>query len=182
MVNKRLLTLAKIDTEGVSGFTKNALAVANSRRQEDGKYRGIDKTVRTKRQIVNSKGQDIYQQTAIKTAISRYGCYLGLEGKTDFEKYKYQVGKFTKQQPIHTLANHQLRGGYESSTNPWHLDHKFSIVYGFKNNIPAYIIGHISNLEMIPARKNNSKGSKCSVSKEALFEGFFSSLSTKCLD
>jgi FMN phosphatase YigB (HAD superfamily) len=64
------------------------------RRQEDGKYRGIDKTVRTKRQIVNSKGQDIYQQTAIKTAISRYGCYLGLEGKTDFEKYKYQVGKF----------------------------------------------------------------------------------------
>lgn len=179
---KRLKTLANIDESGISGFTKNALAVAKSRRLPDGTYKGIEKTKNTKRSIKDNNGNDIYIQTAVKTAITRFGYYSGLEGKTDFERYRYQVYKITNKQPLKSLANYSKRGGYDSHEDPYHLDHKYSIVFGFKNNIPAYIIGHISNLEFIPARKNNSKGSGCSITKEALFESFFSSPSTKCLD
>lgn len=37
------------------------------------------------------------------------------------------------------------------------IDHKISISYGFKNNIPAKHIAHISNLRYIPSVENQSK-------------------------
>jgi hypothetical protein len=51
----------------------------------------------------------------------------------------------------------------------YHLDHKFSIVEGFKENIPPYIIGSSCNLEIIPGRLNEQKGINCSITKEELF-------------
>jgi len=41
--------------------------------------------------------------------------------------------------------------------NQNHIDHKISICYGFLNNIPAYVIGSIYNLEIINYKINCSK-------------------------
>lgn len=41
------------------------------------------------------------------------------------------------------------------------IDHKVSIDFGFKNNIPPDVIAHVSNLRFIPSRENNDKGTKC---------------------
>jgi len=41
------------------------------------------------------------------------------------------------------------------------IDHKISLDYGFKNNIPAEVIAHVSNLHFIPACENKEKGTKC---------------------
>jgi len=169
---KRKDTLSKIDEYGNSGFKKNALAVANARRLPDGSYKGIIKTVKTKREIKDIKGHDIFMQAAIKTAASRFGIYAGLAGKTEFEIYRYHVNKITNKQPLHLLPNNEKRAGYGKSEDPYQLDHKFSTIQGFLNNIPPFIIGHISNLEMLPAKTNNSKGSNCSISKEELFMQF----------
>jgi hypothetical protein len=61
----------------------------------------------------------------------------------------------TKLQPLETLENFDKRGfrGY-------HVDHKVSVWYGFKNNIHPASIAHISNLQMVPYQKNLNKGHK----------------------
>jgi len=40
------------------------------------------------------------------------------------------------------------------------------------NHIPAKIIGHWSNLEMLPSQLNGSKWSNCSITEEQLFENY----------
>lgn len=49
----------------------------------------------------------------------------------------------------------------------------FSVLEGFKNNIPPYIISDKCNLEIIPRYDNLSKGCDCSITKEELMNKFF---------
>ena len=60
----------------------------------------------------------------------------------------------------------------------YHLDHKFSIVEGFKQNIPPYIIGHINNLEMLIGRNNLVKNRKCSIDKDVLIDSILGNSET----
>ena len=50
------------------------------------------------------------------------------------------------------------------------LDHKYSIFYGFYNDVPPKIIGSIYNLEYLPKSKNCSKQTKCSIDLKTLNE------------
>jgi transposase-like protein len=79
-----------------------------------------------------------------------------------FKKYKLDVMKITRQQPINDLLHYNKRGN-SGVTGAYHLDHKFSIIEGFKNNIPVKIIGNIKNLEFIPWEENIKKRTKCSI-------------------
>ena len=49
------------------------------------------------------------------------------------------------------------------------LDHIFSISEGYKNKIPAEIIGHSSNLQIIKGDDNLKKREKCNKTKNALY-------------
>lgn len=64
-------------------------------------------------------------------------------------------------------ADGKLRG------NDYHLDHIFSISEGFRQNIPAYIIGHWTNLRLLDAKSNHQKRDRCDKTVEQLFEDFF---------
>jgi DNA-binding CsgD family transcriptional regulator len=90
-----------------------------------------------------------------------------LEKSNEFTKYKRKVISVTKKQPIHNLKNFNRRGVSGVDGN-YHLDHKFSIVEGFKHNISPEIIGHVKNLEFIPWMENVKKRTKCSINKEDL--------------
>ena len=74
---------------------------------------------------------------------------------------------YNKKQPIHLLENYEKRGngGVEGK---YHLDHKYSIIEGFKNNIEPEIIGNIKNLEFISWQENIKKRTKCSITIEEL--------------
>ena len=61
------------------------------------------------------------------------------------------------------------------------LDHIYSIHQGFQDSIPPYIIGHWTNLRVIPLSKNSSKGSECHKSKEQLFDDYFTNQSDSVL-
>ncbi len=52
------------------------------------------------------------------------------------------------------------------------LDHKFSKNQGFLNNIDPKIIGHYTNLELIPRHSNRKKYNKCSITLTELLEDF----------
>lgn len=81
-----------------------------------------------------------------------------------FKKYYQEVRVETNNQPLNTLDNYDKRGQAGIDGN-YHLDHKFSIAEGFRNNIEPKIIGNIKNLEMIPWEDNLMKNQKCSITK-----------------
>jgi hypothetical protein len=83
----------------------------------------------------------------------------------EFKKYRRKVYYWTAKNDLTELQNYDKR-----SLLGYHLDHKFSITEGFKNNVPPKIIGSIYNLEFIPYNVNTSKGTKCSISLEKLYE------------
>lgn len=90
----------------------------------------------------------------------KYNEYLKIVD--NFKKYKNDVIKVTKRQPIHNLLNYEKRGN-SGVDGAYHLDHKYSILEGFKNNISPNIIGDIKNLEFISWEDNIKKRNKCSI-------------------
>lgn len=72
-----------------------------------------------------------------------------------FRKYRRLVWKITNKQNISKLPNFCNRGFHN-----YHLDHKVSIWYGFKNKLDHKMIANINNLEFIPYKNNMSKGTK----------------------
>jgi len=94
-----------------------------------------------------------------------YNTYL--KNLPEREKYRGEVNRLTKKQPVHLLDNYNKRGcsGIEGA---YHLDHKYSIWEGFNNNINPEIITSLRNLVFIPWRENVRKRTKCSITKEEL--------------
>jgi len=90
-----------------------------------------------------------------------------LKKLNEFKLYKRKVISVTKKQPIHLLQNFNKRGVSGIDGN-YHLDHKFSIVEGFKQNISPEFIGNINNLEFIPWIENVKKRTNCSINKKDL--------------
>ena len=68
--------------------------------------------------------------------------------------------------------------GESRRNNDMHLDHIFSISEGFKQNIPPYIIGHWTNLRLIPKIENSSKGFRCHKTKDELLTDVFAYMDT----
>ena len=83
-------------------------------------------------------------------------------------KYKSDVMKITNKQKIKKLDNYNKRG-ISGIPGAYHLDHKFSILEGFKQGVEPEIIGNIKNLEFIPWEDNLSKGSNCSITLNELY-------------
>lgn len=75
-----------------------------------------------------------------------------LNNLSKYEKYRSDVMKITYQQKISELPNYNKRG-ISGIDNAYHLDHKFSILEGFKQGIEPEIIGNIENLEFYRGKK-----------------------------
>lgn len=88
-----------------------------------------------------------------------------IEDLPEFNKFRRIVDKITRQQPIELLKDYDKRGEY-------HLDHKFSVAEGYRQEIDAKIIGNIVNLEFIPGKENMSKGDSCSINKNVLLDEY----------
>lgn len=50
------------------------------------------------------------------------------------------------------------------------LDHRYSILEGFKHQVPLEVIGGRWNLELLPKRKNQDKGTACSITLAELYQ------------
>ena len=89
------------------------------------------------------------------------GRWIKSEDVVEFEKYLREVRSLSEKQPLHLLENFELRG--HVSEDGFHLDHKFSIYDGFKNNVPPEKIANIHNLHFIHWRENVKKNHKSSI-------------------
>ncbi len=90
---------------------------------------------------------------------------LPLCDKKLWQKYRRLVWKITEKQPIKKLPNHDKR-----AFKGYHLDHKVSIWYGYKNKIDPKLIGSIHNLEFIPHYDNMRKGIRCNFKDARAFQ------------
>lgn len=60
--------------------------------------------------------------------------------------------------------------GYQLGQQTYHVDHKLSILDAWNANLPAEVVNHPANLQIIEAKKNTSKGSKSSITVEELYQ------------
>lgn len=95
------------------------------------------------------------------------GTWLNYSQLSDFQYYKRLVWSETHKHKK-SLLNFELRGKLSNSKESYHIDHKYSILEGFKNGILPTIIGNKKNLCMIPGLLNIQKGSKCSETLESI--------------
>ena len=111
----------------------------------------------------------------IKLLKIKNGEWIADESRNEYELYKFKVLQITTQTLLEhkdILPNLEKRGRLDLNKDAFHVDHKVSICSGYENKISPDIIGSIFNLEMIPARKNCSKGKKNSMSIEELINLF----------
>jgi hypothetical protein len=58
--------------------------------------------------------------------------------------------------------------GHVLGKQTFHVDHKFSVLDSWNNNLPESIVNHPANLRILEAKLNSSKGSKSSITLEEL--------------
>ena len=97
----------------------------------------------------------------------------GIDDYNEFMKYRNKVTSLTnktyrKYKNIINPNNYKRGKGL----NDYQLDHKFSILEGYKQHIDSEIISSLPNLELLSSHDNESKGCKCSITKEELLEAY----------
>lgn len=130
-----------------------------------GKFHNNDTINKMKEKAVK-RDRDCYVR-ATNTKIKK-GIAISKEKKTQWELYREQVLNVTRKNWIQ----------YQKIINPmnltrgpdFELDHKFSIIEGFNNNVPPEIIGHSGNLELLPKKENRAKRTKCSITINQLYQ------------
>ncbi len=100
------------------------------------------------------------------------------EDRDKFNYYIIEVNKYTRISLSNcNIDNIELRGkefGYD-------LDHIFSKIDGFKKGIPAYIIGHISNLKIVESSYNRRKQHKSDIEIEYVMKMYENDIEYKKL-
>ena len=87
------------------------------------------------------------------------GEILSEKDKPLFEVYSEKVDAYTKFQNLDLLRDIDFRLKRTNYLYAYELDHMISKKDGFINNIPPEVIGHISNLQVIPWQENATKSS-----------------------
>lgn len=115
--------------------------------------------------------KEVYEEVSEKyrKRMEELGLWIEKDIIDDFKKYKSLVNRYTDKS---ILFYGNLVENLELRSREFQLDHKYSIKMGFINDIPPEIIGSIVNLEILPARLNNSKKAKCSITKKQLFQQY----------
>ena len=116
----------------------------------------------------NPSQSDLIKTKKLKTG-KENGYFYNYEQKRDFEIYRSRVDALSNEQfhkHFYEIPFSNLRD------RDFHLDHIFSVKEGFDLCIPPIYIAHFSNLRVIPAKINVSKGIKSDKTKNQLFEDF----------
>ena len=123
---------------------------------------------------IDEDGNNFYDRVRLNNYDN--GTWTHPNDKPDLAMYRWYVQRemLKYKDEISNLHNFEKRG--HANKGMYHLDHKFSIIEGFKQCVPPYIIGSIHNLEMITARNNLAKNRKCSITLDSLCEAYFAEL------
>lgn len=91
----------------------------------------------------------------------------------EFKQYSAKVDVVTNKQPLDLLEGYNKRGSLSTNPDAYHIDHIVSRYEGFMNDVPAAILGHIVNLQCIPALDNLTKSTASHITIEELYERYY---------
>jgi len=111
---------------------------------------------------------DVYNKFITTKSLNGY-CRTDKE-KSALELYNEKVKEHTKNSWYYSYSRINPNGLERGKE--YHLDHIYSRKEGFDNNVPPEIIGHWTNLRLLPAKENNGKNSKCGKTIEKLYEDY----------
>jgi len=144
------------------------------------KWRELQKNKNFLSYYIDKYGYDIGLERWLdkNNKISLSNSKIKKEDKKKFINYICDVNKYTRI----SLSNYDIEGvcmrgkefGYD-------LDHIFSKVSGFKNGIPAYIIGHVSNLRIVESSYNRRKKHRSDIEIEDIIKNYDSDVKYKKL-
>ncbi|MCL2312199.1 MAG: hypothetical protein FWC41_06905 [Firmicutes bacterium] len=99
------------------------------------------------------------------------GRWISDDKQKEFRLYEIDVNKFSEK-TLKKEGNEWLGDGWEEKRGrgKYHIDHKFSILEGFKQGIEPEIMGSKWNLRLITENENCVKGGKCIILKEELLK------------
>lgn len=150
-------TLNQIDSTGLSGYDRKG-----------------QRTRATHMSRVDEMGRNGYSQIASKAIVkgnltkAKKGLITDPTIRPEFYRYKAIVAYLTEKH--RTTISEGYVTGLAGKDGAYHIDHKYSILHGYKNKISPLVIGHLQNLEMIPWKDNVSKHTNSSISVEQLLE------------
>lgn len=127
-------------------------------------YTQIYERIRSLRKPIKNIHNYFYCSNTCKKSCRYYNRHIDIDNYDLNKLYEYQ--KIVSSETEKTIRkykdkikNIELRGkkfGYE-------VDHKFSVVEGFKNKVDPLIISNWRNLEVITEKENSIKKEKCSI-------------------
>lgn len=128
------------------------------------------KLQRIRRSQLGAKALNDFRKTMKDEELKQYNKRFGSkdlmgEKRNEFKEYTKLVWYYTS---LYSNKVHNI----EKRSTEYHLDHRYSIKQGFLDGISPDIIGHCFNLEIVPAKYNLSKGSKCSIGITELLNYF----------
>lgn len=99
---------------------------------------------------------------------------LYIDRHDSYSRYRYDCRFKIDATNISLIKGYDLllQNGLYSEQNPNGVvkDHRVSVKYGYDNDVPAEMIGHIKNCEFLRFRDNLAKSKGCSLSLESLLE------------
>jgi hypothetical protein len=95
------------------------------------------------------------------------GAILRPDFKSDFEKYKQKVVRLTE---INYRRYKNIIDPLNLRSKEYHIDHRYSIIQGFIDNVEEIVISSPFNLEIKKSQDNCSKQGKCDISINELLE------------
>jgi hypothetical protein len=122
---------------------------------------GVDNSANVNPEIRVNKG--------IKTKIER-GWIIPDEFLSDYQIYRKKVKRLTETtyKTYKNIINPNNLERVTNGKNGYQLDHKYSIIEGFLNNVEPEIISHHRNLQMIEWSSNRTKSKRCDIDLEQL--------------
>lgn len=91
--------------------------------------------------------------------------------KNDYKKYSSEISVETER--IYKKYKNEIDpNNMRGKTHYYSLDHKFSRMIGFLENIPPRIMSCKQNLILVRHDENNVKHCRCSITREELYEGY----------
>lgn len=143
--------LSEADENGVSGYKRKG-----------------EKTRATHMKNIDEFGRNGYSQFASKAIVkgnatkAKKGLILEPSFRDEYYRFKSVVLYVTEQFRAEITAGYKT--GLAGTPGAYHIDHMFSIMNGYKNQVSPLLIGSKYNLKMIPWKDNLSKHSSSSIS------------------
>lgn len=127
------------------------------------KMRLVDSSGLTRAQIAAEKGVKNRTRSGPKSLVE--------DQKEEYRIYKTLVQKYSRR-AIRLFGSEINPNCLKIGRKEFHIDHIYSIMDGFKNQLPAHIVGSPVNLQTIHYTANCSKNYRSDITKEELLERF----------